>query len=86
MSAYGDVYKVGFTAKSPKERAEDLSKATGVPLAYVVVHSWHHQNARGLEQAAHAALDDIRVSPQREFFKAPFVDRTISYYSPECQA
>ena len=73
--------KVGFTAKSPKERAEDLSK-----VAYVVVHSWHHQNARGLEQAAHAALDDIRVSPQREFFKAPFVDRTISYYSPECQA
>jgi hypothetical protein len=38
------------------------------------------------------ALDDIRVSPQREFFKAPFeeirerIDRTISYYSPECQA
>jgi hypothetical protein len=32
------------------------------------------------------------VSPQREFFKAPFeeirerIDRTISYYSPECQA
>jgi len=54
--------KVGFTAKSPKERAEDLSKATEVPLAlaYVVVHSWHHQNARELEQAAHAALDDIR--------------------------
>ena len=79
---------------NPNGFAEDLSKATGVPLAlaYVVVHSWHHQNARELEQAAHAALDDIRVSPQREFFKAPFeeirerIDRTISYYSPECQA
>jgi len=75
--------KVGFTAKSPKERAEDLSKATGVPLAYVVVHSWHHQNARELEQAAHAALDDIRVSPQREFFKAPF-EAWIGASSPCC--
>lgn len=68
----GDVYKVGFTVKTPKERAEELSRATGVPLAYVVVHSWHHKNAREQEKLAHAALADYRVTPRREFFKAPF--------------
>ncbi len=70
----GDVYKVGFTIKTPKERAEELSRATGVPFAFVVVHSWHHSNARELERLAHSALADCRIPTRREFFKAPFED------------
>jgi hypothetical protein len=83
----GDIYKVGFTVKTPKERAEELSRATGVPLAYIVVHSWHHENAREQEKLAHAALADYRVTPKREFFKAPFeelrerIERAISLAS-----
>jgi hypothetical protein len=84
----GDIYKVGFTAKTPRERAEELSRATGVPYAFVVVHSWHHENAREVERVAHAALADRRLPSRREFFKAPFdelreiIDRAITQYSP----
>jgi hypothetical protein len=67
-----DVYKVGWSSRPPKIRAEELSKATGVPLAYIVVESWKVEGARQIEAAAHQALAEFRINPRREFFKAPF--------------
>jgi hypothetical protein len=67
-----DVYKVGWSSRPPKNRAEELSKATGVPLAYIVVESWKAEGARQIETAAHQALAEFRINPRREFFKAPF--------------
>jgi hypothetical protein len=47
-----NVYKVGWTAKSFQERADDLSRATGVPLFFVVVDSWRVRQPRIAEALA----------------------------------
>jgi T5orf172 domain len=67
-----DVYKVGWSSRAPKDRAEEISKATGVPMAYIVVESWKVEDARRMEAAVHQALTTFRINPRREFFKAPF--------------
>lgn len=67
-----DIYKVGWTAKEPAQRAEELSRATGVPLFFVVVESWALENARLAERLAHDALSAFRLSSRREFFKARY--------------
>ena len=67
-----DIYKVGWTAKSPAERALELSRSTGVPLFFVVVESWPLKDARSAELLAHEALRGMRLSTRREFFKAPY--------------
>ena len=67
-----DVYKVGWTSKSPKARAEELSKATGVPLSFIVVESWQVADPKLAEAMAHEALASFRISGRREFFKASY--------------
>jgi hypothetical protein len=67
-----DVYKVGWSSRPPKIRAEELSTATGVPLAYIVVESWKVDDPRQIETAVHEVLAGFRINPRREFFKAPF--------------
>jgi hypothetical protein len=67
-----DIYKVGWSSRPPKIRAEELSTATGVPLAYIVVESWKVDRARQIETTAHQNLAEFRINPRREFFKAPF--------------
>ena len=66
------VFKIGWCSRDPKIRAEDLSQATGVPFAYVVVESWKVEVGREVETAAHQVLAEVRIDPRREFFKAPF--------------
>jgi hypothetical protein len=67
-----EVYKIGWSSRTPKARAEEVSKATGVPMAYIVVESWKVEDARRIEVAVHQALTAFRINPRREFFKAPF--------------
>jgi hypothetical protein len=67
-----DVFKVGWTSKSPKARAEELSKATGVPLSFIVVESWKVPDPKLAEAMAHEALISFRITGRREFFKAPY--------------
>jgi hypothetical protein len=67
-----DIFKVGWSSRTPKIRAEEASKATGVPMAYIVVESWKVDGARLIEATVHQALTAYRINPRREFFKAPF--------------
>jgi hypothetical protein len=67
-----DVYKIGWSSRTPKDRAEELSKATSVPMAYIVVESWKVEDARRIEATVHHVLTTFRINPRREFFKAPF--------------
>ncbi len=67
-----EVYKIGWTSKTPQERAEELSRGTGVPMAFVIVESWQHHRARSLERAVHQALKPKQLSVRREFFSAPY--------------
>jgi hypothetical protein len=67
-----EVYKVGFTTKTAELRAQELSSATGVPTAFVVVESWQHGDPEGLEKGVHAMLDPYRINETREFFKLQY--------------
>jgi len=67
-----EIYKVGWTSGTASERADELSKATGVPSAFIVVDAWKHADPRGLEKNVHALLDPYRVNDRREFFRLPY--------------
>lgn len=66
------VFKVGYTEGSSKDRAQQLSSATGVPLSFVVVKSWKHVNAAELETEVHMMLSPYRLNDGREFFLAKY--------------
>lgn len=60
--------KVGKTTRTPEERAVQLF-VTGVPQPFEVHTSFHSPNCDRLEQVAHEALAEFRVSDCREFFQ-----------------
>lgn len=64
-----EIYKVGWTSGTAVERARQLSTATGVPMAFVVVECWDHDDPEALETEVHAQLSSYRVNFQREFFQ-----------------
>lgn len=68
------IFKIGFTTGDSIERAEELSSATGVPLAFIVVKKWRHRDARKLETEVHMMLAPYRMNNSREFFMADYVD------------
>lgn len=74
-----EVYKVGWTSGTADLRAKELSAATGVPISFVVVKSWRHADAEGLEAGVHARLAPYRLNDHREFFQATFdvIERAI---------
>ena len=62
------LFKVGFTTRSPEERAAELS-GTGLPYPSMVEFSVEVQNAATVEREAHRLLATLRVSPDREWFQ-----------------
>ena len=64
------VYKVGKTQNTPQQRARELSKATGVPTDFVVIHARRSPDCHHAERMAHRKLRRYRVNRRREFFKA----------------
>lgn len=67
-----EVYKVGWTTGTARERSKELSDATGVPSWFIVVDQWHHADPRKLEKNIHALLDPYRVNDRREFFRLDY--------------
>jgi len=67
-----EVYKIGYTSRTAEIRADELSSSTSTPESFVVVKSWHHHDAKGLETNVHAMLDPYRLNDRREFFNAPY--------------
>jgi hypothetical protein len=63
-------YKVGHTFNSPFQRAEDLSRATGVPVEFTVLGFAAFQDPESYERAIHARFAASRC-PRREFFQCP---------------
>ena len=59
--------KIGFTTKQPNDRAKELSKCTGVPGKFIVIHYREFKNARKVEQKIHKIFEDKRIS-KGEFF------------------
>lgn len=68
--------KVGRTQRSPKNRAAELSGATGVPTPFIVVYHEHFEDCEQAESVIHSLLEGqgYRISDSREFFDADIVD------------
>jgi hypothetical protein len=63
-----DLYKIGLTRRTVKERAAELSSATGVALPFGVLASWNVGDCRAVEAEVHRRLEAYRVHSRREFF------------------
>jgi hypothetical protein len=68
--------KIGYTKGDPNDRANALSKSTGVPTPFIVVYSYNCFNGERIERAVHKHFEKQRVNKQREFFKVE-LDETI---------
>jgi hypothetical protein len=63
-----DMVKIGYTKGDPIDRANALSKSTGVPTPFNVVYSYSCFNGERIEKAVHKHFRKQRVNKQREFF------------------
>ena len=63
-----DMVKIGYTKGDPIDRANTLSKSTGVPTPFNVVYSYSCFNGERIEKAVHKHFRQQRVNKQREFF------------------
>jgi hypothetical protein len=63
-----DVFKIGFTERSPHLRAEELSKSTSVPYQFDVLCYIEVEECQAVEVALHRFFRNWRVRPDREFF------------------
>jgi hypothetical protein len=72
-SAMPNMVKVGKTTRSSSERAEELSRATGLPTPFIVVYEHLFADCGAAESFVHAYLEakGYRVANNREFFNAP---------------
>lgn len=68
-AAHGnDLYKVGLTRRSTRERAAEIGSSTGVPLPFEVLASWDIADCGKVESEVHKHLKPFRVNKRREFF------------------
>lgn len=63
-----DMVKIGYTKGDPIDRANTLSKSTGIPTPFNVVYSYNCFNGERIERAVHKYFRKNRVNKQREFF------------------
>jgi len=68
--------KIGFTEKSPKERAKELTTATGVPGEFKVADDWFvpKDQVRGIESEIHSKLKRDGKHHRKEFFNVSVQD------------
>jgi hypothetical protein len=59
-----------MTTKTPEERAQELSRATGIPHDFEVLYEQHVTDCKRAEQLLHRKLTQYR-STAKEFFQIP---------------
>lgn len=64
-----DLYKVGYTTRSLKERERELSSHEGVPYPFFTRFSIRLREPAKAEKAAHMMYDLKRVYTDKEFFR-----------------
>ena len=60
--------KIGYTKGDPNDRADKLSKGTGIPTPFKVIFSHCCFNGERIERATHKHFKEKRVRGEREFF------------------
>jgi len=63
-----DVYKIGFSDRSPNQRALELSAGTGCPHPFHVICYIEVSDPMAHERDMHDLFSRYRISPNREFF------------------
>ena len=72
-----NMIKIGFTNKpTPQQRAQELSKHTGVPTEFEVLYAVQVYGAQDLETRVHQLLQHKRANHNREFFECS-VDEAV---------
>lgn len=66
-----DMYKVGFTTRSPSARCAELSASSSIPKPFELICYAEFANASEKEREIHTTLSAYRVNKNREFFDAP---------------
>lgn len=69
--SFPGLYKIGFTERAPTQRAEEISRGTGVPSPYWVVCYIECEQPERVERDIHSMLARYRPNHCREFFSAP---------------
>ena len=65
------VYKIGQSSRPPDARVAELSGSTSVYGEFELVYFVHVSDRNLAEGQTHSALEDHRVNPGKEFFRAP---------------
>lgn len=79
-----DVFKIGLTKRDAETRSKELSRSTSSPDHFLVVEEWYVTDCVLAERLIHEKLQDYRVNPKREYFKARYsvifaaIDEVIS--------
>jgi predicted transport protein len=60
--------KIGMTTKAPETRADELSRATGVPREFEVLYEQRVSDCARAERLLHERLRKYRSASNREFF------------------
>jgi hypothetical protein len=82
--SFPGVYKVGCTERSPQQRADELSKGTGVPTEFSVIAYIECAKFQWVERDIHVRLAEYRVNRGREFFTAPLeLIARLMFFHPE---
>ncbi len=70
--SYGhNVFKIGFTERTPFERMDDLY-TTGIPYPFKLEFAKEMEHSYETEQKIHRLLYDFRMNKNREFFRISF--------------
>jgi|GEM_PF-6822676 len=65
-----DIFKVGFTARNPDERAKEVSREMGIPAEFIVEKYWRTVDPFIVEQRIHKDLKEYHKGG--EFFEGDY--------------
>lgn len=67
-----NIFKIGLTTREAEVRAKELGRSTSSPDQFLVVEEWYVKDCFLAEKLIHEKLDEYRVNPKREYFKARY--------------
>lgn len=80
------VFKIGQSSRPPSERVSELSASTSVYREFQLVYFVHVADRDFAEGQTHLVLQEFRVNPNKEFFKAtlPEIVRAMDSAASMC--
>lgn len=75
-----DLYKIGYTTRSLKEREGELSSHEGVPFPFFTRFSIHLREPEKAEKAAHMMYESKRIYTNKEFFRFSDDEDEFGYF------